>query len=57
MFGSEEQLLISLEKDSAKSKDEGIIEIYKKVCYNNKGEVIVPSLKLYNINNEVKDEN
>ena len=31
MFGHEEQLLISLEKDSAKSKDEGIIEIYKKL--------------------------
>ena len=31
MFGSEEQLLISLEKDAAKSKDEGLIEIYKKL--------------------------
>ncbi len=31
MFGSEEQLLISLEKDSAKNKDEGLIEIYKKL--------------------------
>ena len=31
MFGSEQQLLISLEKDQAKSKDEGLIEIYKKL--------------------------
>ncbi len=31
MFGSEEQLLISLEKDAAKSRDEGLIEIYKKL--------------------------
>ena len=31
MFGSEKQLLISLEKDPSKSKDEGLIEIYKKL--------------------------
>ncbi len=31
MFGTEQQLMISLEKDASKTKDEGLVEIYKKL--------------------------